>query len=79
MRTWNESKHEMVVSKTTPSIPTASHLKQKQKESVIIERRSWEPPISQHTCADSDRTPTICKENVAVLFTVYFSWPDTLI
>jgi hypothetical protein len=30
----------MVVSKTTPSIPTALNLKQKEKENVIIERRS---------------------------------------
>jgi hypothetical protein len=29
----------MVVSKTTPSIPTPSNLKQKEKESVIVERR----------------------------------------
>jgi len=30
----------MVVSMTTPSIPTASDLKQKEKENVIVERRS---------------------------------------
>jgi hypothetical protein len=30
----------MVVSKATPSIPTASNLKQKENKNLIIERRS---------------------------------------